>query len=316
MVPLCWFSCSEECSIIESQQLQEVKTLTFDAFLKDSRTASNGYRFSGSVFGPILHIISFFLKRNVQPMTLQSTLVKIQELVKTVSQDEGAPLKVPLAEFLSSLSSFEFPEVVENPVSEALWYLYHTILREQHWALVHNGLKSFGYFAEHTPCNELWRFVPSDPGLASDVQDMTQSGADMFMDTLKSFLEKETLCASLIVSNTDVEFLHQDAKKQRTSYFQLLQIKEREIPEEKTIVVDLDSVDTTDTVDIRHRNPVELKGKSKPDEVKTAILMLQEGYSLLSKIPTDWLSSSDSKQAEWRSVISQLAAVNRKLASL
>jgi hypothetical protein len=58
-----------------------------------------------------------------------------------------------------------------------------------------------------------------------------------------------------------------------------------------------------------------LKDKSKPDEVKTAILMLQEGFSLLSNISPEWLSRSDAKQ-EWRSVISQLAVVNKKLASL
>lgn len=295
--------------------MQEIKRLTFDAFLKDSRTASNGHRFSGSVLSPILLIASFFLKRNVHPMTLQNILVKIEELVKSASEDDALSLKVSLAEFLSSLSSFEFPEVVDNPVSEALWYLYHTVLREQHWALVHCGLRSFGHFAEHTPCNELWRFVPSDPGLASDMHEMTQSGADMFMSTLKSYLEKETMCASLIVSDTEIDLLHQEAKKQRRSYFPSLQQKEREIPEEKTIVVDLDSMDTMDTMDIRHPKAVGLN-KSKPDEVKTAILMLQEGFSLLSNMSTEWLSRSDAKLEEWRFIISQLAVVNKKLASI
>jgi len=308
----CWFSCSEDYNAIEAKEMQEIKSLTFDAFLKDSRTTPNGHRVSSSVFSPILLIASFFLKRNAHPKTLQNILVKIKELVESAPQGDGVRLKVSLAEFLSSLSSFEFPEVVDNPVSEALWYLYHTVLREQHWALVHCGLRSFGHFAEHTPCNELWRFVPSDPGIASDVHESTQSGADMFMSTLKSYLEKETMCASLIVSDTEVDFLHQEAKKQRRSYFQSLQQKEREIPEEKTIVVDLDSMD----LDTRPPKPVGLNDRSKPDEVKTAILMLQEGFSLLSNMSTEWLSRSDAKLEEWRFIVSQLAVVNKKLASL
>ena len=291
--------------------MQEIKRLTFDSFTKDSRTISDG-RFSGSILSPILLIASFFLKQNAHPKTLENLLVKVEKLVKSASQNDSFALKSSLAEFLSSLSAFEFPEEVGNPASEALWYLYHTVLREQHWVLVHSGLTSFGHFAEQTPCNELWRFVPSDPGLASDVQESLQSGSDMFMSTLKSYLEKETMCASLTVTATDIDMLHQEAKKQRNSYFQLLQQKEREIPEEKTIVIDLDSMD----IDSRPPNTLGLKDESKPDELKTAILMLQEGFSLLSNISPAWLSRSDAKLEKWRSVISQLAIVNKKLASL
>lgn len=292
--------------------MQEIKRLTFDAFMKDSRITSNAHRFSGSVMSPMLLIASFFMRRNVQPKTLQTVLVKIEELVRSSSQDDAISLKVSLAEFLSSLSSFEFPEVVDNPLSEALWYLYHTVLREQHWALVHCGLESFGHFAEHTPCNELWRFVPSDPGLASDVPESTESGADLFMSTLKCYLEKETMCASLIVSDKEIDLLQQEAKKQRRSYFQSLQQKEREIPEEKTIVVDLDSMD----LDVRPPKTVGRNDKSKPDQVETAFFMLQEGFSLLSNMSTEWLSRSDAKLEDWRFIISQLAAVNKKLGSL
>lgn len=302
----------EDYSVIEPKEMQEIKSFTFDAFLNDSRTTSNGHRFSGSVISPVLLIASFFLKRNVHPKTLQNILVKIEDLVKSTPQDDGRFLKVPLAEILSSLSSFEFPEVVDDPVSEALWYLYRTVLREQHWALVHCGLRSFGHFAECTPCNELWRFVPSDPGLASEVQESTQSGADMFMSTLKSYLEKETMCDSLIVSDTEIDLLQREAKKQRRSYFQLLQRKEREIPEEKTIVIDLDSMDS----ELRPSKPVGQNDRSKPDEVKTGILMLQEGFTLLNSMSTEWLSRSDAKLEEWRFIISQLAIVNKKLASL
>lgn len=290
--------------------MQEIKRLTFDSFTKDSRTMS--LRFSGSVLRPILLIFSFFLKQNVHPKTLQNLLVKVEELVKSASQNDSVALKSSLAEFLSSLSAFEFTEEVGNPASEALWYLYHTVLREQHWALVHSGLTSFGHFAEQTPCNELWRFVPSDPGLASDVHESSQSGSDVFMSLLKSFLEKETLCASLTVSDTDIDLLHEEAKKQRSSYFQALLQRVREIPEEKTIVIDLDSMD----VDTRPSKTFGLKDTSKPDEVKTAILMLQEGFSILSNMSSEWLSRSDVKLDEWRSVISQLAIVNKKLASL
>ncbi|KAG0571949.1 hypothetical protein KC19_VG055600 [Ceratodon purpureus] len=297
---------------IESKQRQEIKSLTFDSFLKNSRTMSDIHRFSGPVLSPILLIASFFLKQNVQPKALQNLLGKVEKLVKSALKDDYVAFKSSIAEFLSSLSAFEFSEEVGNPESEALWYLYHTVLREQHWALVHSGLTSFGHFAEQTPCNELWRFVPIDPGLASDVHESSQSGSDMFMSTLKAYLEKETMCASLTVLDADVEVLSQEARKQRSSCFHLLQQKKQEIPEEKTKVVCLDFKD----VDRRPSKTLGLIGKSKPVEVETAILMLQEGFSLLSNISPEWLTRSDAKLEEWRSVISQLAVVNKKLSFL
>ncbi|KAG0595246.1 hypothetical protein M758_UG153000 [Ceratodon purpureus] len=297
---------------IESKQRQEIKRLTFDSFTKDSRIILDGHRFSGPVLSPILLIVSSFLKQNVQPNALQNLLVKVEKLVKLASLDDSVAFKSSLAEFLSNLSAFEFSEDVGNPASEALWYLYHTVLREQHWALVHSGLMSFGHFAEQTPCNELWRFVPSDPGLASDVHESSQSGSGMFMSTLKAYLEKETMCSSLTVLGTDIELLSEEVRKQRRSYFQLLQQKEGKFPEEKTIAIDLDSID----LDTTPSNTSGLNGKSKPDEVKRATLMLQEGFSLLSNISPKWLSRSDAKLEEWRSVISQLAVVNQQLSSL
>ena len=99
----------------------EIKRLTFDAFTKDSRTMSDGHRFSGPVLSPILLFVSFFLKQNVYPKTLQNLLVKVEDLMKSVLQNNFVALKSSLA--------------------------------------------------KQTPCNEVWCFVPWDPGLASNVQE-------------------------------------------------------------------------------------------------------------------------------------------------
>jgi hypothetical protein len=280
----------------------EIRRMTLDAITKESNGSQHP---SVSITEPILQISSLFLKQKVHPKTLQSLLEKIQELVKSMPPNVPSGMKPAFAEFLSSLSDFEFKEEESDPSMQALWYLYHMVLREQHWALVHAGLVSFGHFAEHTPCNELWRFVPSDPGLGADVSGSLQTGAEMFMNTLKSYLEKDTPCNALTLADEEIDLLHQEAKRQRTSYFQVLQQKGQDFSEEKA-VIDCGSMDVDTPV----------TASPTPNEVKTAILMLQEGYSILSNIPPNWLGRNASKLKDWQLIVSGLADVNKKLSSL
>lgn len=297
-----------ENKFIDPKNMEEIKKLTLDSITKVPQDSKGGQYLNIHNVNPLLQISYFFLKEKVHPKTLQTLLARIYEFANSISYHEAKAMKPALADFLVNLSGFDILEKETDPTCQTLWNLYHIVLREQHWALVHAGLASFGSFAEQTPCKELWRFIPSDPGLASDVYESTDSGHDMFMYALRSFLEKELAVTSLAVTDAEVRLLQEECKKQQGSYFHVLQQREtEEVPVEKTIVVDLDSMDV---------DRVPIKEVTMPSEVKTGILMLQEGFSLLSKRAPTWLSESDERYEEWQALIAQLAEMNSKLGSL
>ncbi|KAF2619797.1 hypothetical protein F2Q68_00038296 [Brassica cretica] len=86
-----------------------------------------------------------------------------------------------LALLLSGLVNYEMPETETSPKSQAVWELYHLLLRKRHWALVHHTVTAFGYFCARTSCSQLWRFVPEDAALA-------------FGNSRKGFAEEWSYC--------------------------------------------------------------------------------------------------------------------------
>ncbi|KAH9324088.1 hypothetical protein KI387_004266, partial [Taxus chinensis] len=144
---------------------------------------------------------------------IQDVLITLDDLSTSgdsVSDEEQIEFKPALALFLASLCAVEIPEDEGNVAGKAMWKLYHLILRERHWAGVHLGLASFGYFAARTSCNELWRFVPLDAALSFDVEFGKKSNAEQFMSELKSFLEKERALISLSLSKEDQNLLRRE----------------------------------------------------------------------------------------------------------
>ncbi|KAK3021128.1 hypothetical protein RJ639_045901 [Escallonia herrerae] len=99
--------------------------------------------------------------------------------------------KPNLACFMAGLGHIEFAVSDNSVESSAVWELYHMLLRECHWALVHLAITAFGYFAERTTCNDLWRFVPPDAALSFDLESGNEADEERFMSELKVFLEKE-----------------------------------------------------------------------------------------------------------------------------
>ncbi|XP_059065966.1 uncharacterized protein LOC131061428 isoform X2 [Cryptomeria japonica] len=132
----------------------------------------------------------------------------------SISDEAQIEFKPALALFLASLSSMEIPEDEGNAASKAMWKLYHLILRERHWAGVHLGLASFGYYAARTPCKELWRFVPLDAALSFDIKSGKESNVEQFMSELKYFLEKEGALNSLSVCEEEKNFLRREGMLQ------------------------------------------------------------------------------------------------------
>lgn len=141
-----------------------------------------------------LGIISF-MKHLYESDEMDEIIIELKNLFisgQTVSDDRLSRCKPNLAVFMAGFSDIELTEDDDSSKSVAVWELYNMLLRERHWALVHLTLKSFGYFAGRTNCNQLWRFVPQDAALSFDIDTGKEANADRFMSELKRFLEKET----------------------------------------------------------------------------------------------------------------------------
>ncbi len=301
--------CREDGRVVDAKYMEEIKKLTLDALTAESQESRGGQNYSPHNINPVLQICCFFLQQKAAPKTLQILLIKIQELSTSATYNEAKVMKPALAEFLASLSKFNIPEDIGNPLSQALWDLFHLVLREEHWALVQAGLASFGYFAEHSPCAELWRFIPSHPGLAADVRGSGKSGEEMFMTAVKLFLEKNGAFTSLLMTESEKDLLRHECIMQRSSYVHsfLRECEDEEhLTENRPLVQELDSMKTDADISL---------GLIIPPEVKTGLLMLQEGFCLLSKVAHDWLPSPNMKQ-KWQSHIEQLGEVHVNLGFL
>lgn len=62
-------------------------------------------------------------------------------------------------------------------------------------------------------CNEFWCFVLLDLGFVLDVYESMESGIDMFMSILRSYLEKEIMFVFLIVIDIEVDLLYYEVKR-------------------------------------------------------------------------------------------------------
>lgn len=117
-----------------------------------------------------------------------------------------------LARFIAGLSHMEIPEGNDNPLSTAIWDLNHMLLRERHWAVMHQAVAAFGYFAAHTTCTQLWQFVPDDAALSYDAETGTVTDENRFMSELKAFLEKEVAVNAAVFSEEEFGFLKKEGK--------------------------------------------------------------------------------------------------------
>jgi Domain of unknown function (DUF4487) len=117
-----------------------------------------------------------------------------------------------LARFIAGLSHMEIPEGNGNSMSIAIWDLNHMLLRERHWAVMHQAVAAFGYFAAHTTCTQLWRFVPDDAALSYDTETGTVTDENQFMSELKTFLEKDVAVSASLFSEEEFSSLKKEGK--------------------------------------------------------------------------------------------------------
>ncbi|KAH9614588.1 hypothetical protein KSS87_021552, partial [Heliosperma pusillum] len=90
---------------------------------------------------------------------MESLIIELQQMFipePSGTESELQKCKPGLASFMSSLAHMEMVECDGSVKTSAIWQLYHMLLRERHWALIHLAISAFGYFAAHTSCTELW----------------------------------------------------------------------------------------------------------------------------------------------------------------
>lgn len=163
--------------------------------IREHRNASEGSeRRRGSLLAAALDLISS-MKRSYSLDEMRGVVQELQALPAAPSSASSAALscrlKPPLASFMAGLCHMELAEREEDPTCSAAWGLYHMLLRERHWALLHLSLAGFGYFAARTSCTQLWRFVPHDAALSYDTDTGSEPSEERFMAQLKAFLERE-----------------------------------------------------------------------------------------------------------------------------
>ncbi|XP_021762635.1 uncharacterized protein LOC110727378 [Chenopodium quinoa] len=137
---------------------------------------------------------------------MEDIIIELENMfisVPTGGESELQKCKTALASFMSSLGHMEMAESDDNEKTKAVLHLYHMLLRERHWALLHLAVSAFGYFAARTSCHQLWRFVPADAALSYDLKTGTNANEERFMSELKVFLEKELALPAATASTSE-----------------------------------------------------------------------------------------------------------------
>ncbi|KAK8956126.1 hypothetical protein KSP40_PGU017202 [Platanthera guangdongensis] len=207
-----------------------------------------------------------------------------------------------LATFLATLSHIQIAEDDKCPISAAILELYHSILRERHWALIHLAVSAFGYFAARTPCTQLWRFVPHDAALSFDSVTGSEANYDNFMTELKGFLEKEgALCEAPSCKEQLCHLLQEGITLRRLT---MASAPEKVISGVETVEVDA------------HGSCANNRKRKLPDGVCEGMELLQSGLETMRNA----LSQSDSVELKeefaahvscLRDVISQLVRLSK-----
>ncbi|XP_041013996.1 uncharacterized protein LOC121257155 isoform X1 [Juglans microcarpa x Juglans regia] len=190
--------------------------------------------------------------------------------------------KPHLALFMAGLGHMEMTESDTSAKCSAIWELYHMLLREQHWALIHLAITAFGYFAARTSCNQLWRFVPQTAALSYDLVSGNEANEERFMSELKAFLEKERALLTITPSSEQLGQLVGDG----------LMLKR--------IVQNIRGIDTTGVVGCESmetdENNQSKKKRKLPDEISEGVELLQNGLKVIGDGFSRWQQDHDATE--------------------
>ncbi|XP_071722902.1 uncharacterized protein [Rutidosis leptorrhynchoides] len=191
------------------------------------------------------------------------------------SETELSECKPELAVFVAGLGHISMSEGDDCEKSTNVCDLYHSLLREHHWALVHLAIAAFGYFAAHTDCNQLWKFVPQNAALSYDIETGKEADEAQFMSELKVLLEKEMALLTVTPTSDQLGLL----VKEGTLLKEIVQ-KNLESIKRKRVEV------TCKRMDIEKP----MKRRKLPDEISKGMELLQSGLKMIGNGLSQWES--------------------------
>ncbi|KOM52407.1 hypothetical protein LR48_Vigan09g106600 [Vigna angularis] len=223
------------------------------------------------LFSETLGIISY-LEQLYTANDIEQAIMEIQNIFLSETGAHLNKCKPHLAQFLAGLVHVEISESDDDAKSCAVWELYHLLLKEQHWALIHLAITAFGYFASKTRCNKLWRFVPQDAALSYDIVSGLESNQETFMVEFGKFLKKEK-ALTVATSPEQLELLGREGLVLK----QMVQ-KVSAIAEEK---------DRCDNMEVDRKNQSNKKRKL-PDGISRGVELLKSGLKIIGDGLSQW----------------------------
>ncbi|CAM8899596.1 unnamed protein product [Rhodiola kirilowii] len=207
---------------------------------------------------------------------MDNVVVELQNLFVSSKSNRDAQLykcKPDLALFMAGIGHMTLAEGDVSAKCTAVWELYLMLLRERHWAFVHLAISAFGYFASHTICKQLWRFVPPDAALSFDLESGMNVDEGMFMHELKVFLDKETTLLALKPSLEQQVALFKEGLVLKELLHQILDIDKEPM--------DLDEVKVETGSHTKKR-------KTVPEKISEGVELLQTGLKVIGDGLSQW----------------------------
>ncbi|XP_014627762.1 uncharacterized protein [Glycine max] len=224
------------------------------------------------LFSETLGIISY-LKKLYTSNAIEQVIMEIQNIFLSEPPALLDKCKPHLAQFLAGLVHMEISESDDDAKSCAVWELYHLLLKERHWALSHLAITAFGYFASHTRCNKLWRFVPEDAALSYDTVSGVESDQQRFMVEFGKFLKKEIALLTLEPSPEQLDLLGREG-------FVLKQMVQK-------ISATAEEREKCEIMDVDHKNQSNKKRKL-PDGISRGVELLKNGLKIIGDGFSQW----------------------------
>lgn len=224
------------------------------------------------LFSETLGIISY-LKKLYTSNAIEQVIMEIQNIFLSEPPALLDKCKPHLAQFLAGLVHMEISESDDDAKSCAVWELYHLLLKERHWALSHLAITAFGYFASHTRCNKLWRFVPEDAALSYDIVSGVESDQQRFMVEFGKFLKKEIALLTLEPSPEQLDLLGREG-------FVLKQMVQK-------ISATAEEREKCEIMDVDHKNQSNKKRKL-PDGISRGVELLKNGLKIIGDGLSQW----------------------------
>ncbi|KAL5781506.1 hypothetical protein ACOSP7_006535 [Xanthoceras sorbifolium] len=235
---------------------------------------------------------------------MDEVIFELQDLFisgSEVSDIQFYQCKAALALFLSGLAHIKMSESDDCAKSVAVWELYHMLMRERHWALVHLALAAFGYFASRTSCTQLWRFVPQDAALSYDLVSGNEPNEGRFMSEFKVFLDKELALVTVAHSSEQFELL----------------VKEGLMLKEITQKVSNIKLEPTGCVSMETDGEIQCNKRRKlPDGISKGVELLQNGLKVIGDGISQWQQNQSNSIELQDKFLTQLSCLEDVISQL